>query len=202
MNGREQTQELHLRGHATTNLGTFSMNGWGQTQELRFSKVPYACALFYLDVNDDGLEWLRRNVRSGTMTCRRSFGLSSGYSVVLVIQRCVSASKVSQFVALPATRPLPLRNLTISGPQLGPNRGPNPNGGLVDCGPCDSPYGSSRKANGSVGHHMSLSLEPNVSVTLAHKNRPRVKACAKCAARYIVTCGVVLCSHKFRATAG
>ena len=34
-----ETQELHLGSHATTHLGTVSMNGREQTQELHLLKV-------------------------------------------------------------------------------------------------------------------------------------------------------------------
>ena len=34
-----ETQELHLGGHATTHLGTVPMNGREQTQELHLLKV-------------------------------------------------------------------------------------------------------------------------------------------------------------------
>ena len=35
-----ETPELHLGGHATTHLGTVPMNGREQTQELHLLKVP------------------------------------------------------------------------------------------------------------------------------------------------------------------
>ena len=61
-----ETQELHLGGHPTTHSGTVPMNGREQTQELHLSKVlPTQRHFFNLDVGDELLEIVRRAERLG-----------------------------------------------------------------------------------------------------------------------------------------